>query len=135
MSTIHSHSFPIAAPNYLIMTNRQRSLFSSKQASLARSEAAVPMNGHYTAEVPPGTNDLHKFENFFRPYRNIIKHQGVPLNIWGRGSSETMTRELISTVSVSGTLRNRGHLDIGISGVWCPVSGFQYFGETEVFFL
>jgi len=28
-----------------------------------------------------------------------------------------------------------GHLDIGISGVWCPVSGFQYFGETEVFFL
>jgi hypothetical protein len=27
-----------------------------------------------------------------------------------------------------------GYLDIGISGVWCPVSGFRYFVENEVFF-
>ena len=53
------------------MTTRQRSLLSSKQPGLARSEVAVPMNGHYSAEVPPGINNLHKFENFFFAHTEI----------------------------------------------------------------
>jgi hypothetical protein len=29
----------------------------------------------------------------------------------------------------------RGHLDIGISGVWCPVSGFRILRKHYFFFL